>query len=175
MAEFCPGTWYLNDREQVKSWMFGLTPVQWRIEDRQKRLDKSLALVEERQEFTLNPTGEEGIRQIKAILGLEDLVSNVNLPNQGQIANLPIGAVVETNALFRKNSVAPVVVGKIPEQLLALISRHVHNQELVLQAALNKDYQKAFHAFVQDPLVAIPMDEAKKCFDEMLDNTKAYL
>lgn len=175
LAEFCPNTWYLKDKDQVKNWRFGLTPVQWRIEDRQKRLEKSYDLAEERIEFTLNPTGEEGIRQMKAILGLEDLVTNVNLPNLGQIPNLPIGAVVETNALFCKNSVQPVMAGAIPNQLISLISRHVHNQELVLQAALQRDYKKAFQAFVQDPLMQIPVEEARKCFDEMYENTKMYL
>ena len=46
---------------------------------------------------------------IKAFCGLEDLVTNVNLPNVGQIANLPLGTVVETNAVFADHSVTPII------------------------------------------------------------------
>ena len=48
----------------------------------------------------INGTGEEGVNQIRALLGLCDLVTNVNLPNRGQIPNLPLEAVVETNAVL---------------------------------------------------------------------------
>ena len=44
---------------------------------------------------------------MKAFAGLQKLVTNVNLPNVGQIANLPVGAVVETNAVFSDHSVTP--------------------------------------------------------------------
>ena len=46
----------------------------------------------------LSASGEEGTRQMMALCGLGNLRTNVNLPNVGQIDNLPRGAVVETNA-----------------------------------------------------------------------------
>ena len=32
-----------------------------------------------------------------------------------------------------------------------------------------------FQAFVNDPLVRLPLGDAKKLFDEMIENTKRYL
>ena len=58
-------------------------------------------------------TGEEGVHQMRSLCGLCDLVTNANIPNRGQISNLPISAVVETNATFRANEVTPVMAGEI--------------------------------------------------------------
>ena len=100
LAEFCPGSWYLKDPETVKSWCFGLTTVAWRKEDLKKRLERSERLYTGEETPVISQTGEEGVQQMRAILGLRDLVTNVNIPNLGQIPNLPFGAVVETNAHF---------------------------------------------------------------------------
>jgi len=99
----------------------------------------------------------------------------VNFPNMGQVKNVPLGAVVETNALFRKNSVTPVMAGELPQPVSGLVLRHVMNQETILKAAIKKDKDLAFAAFVNDPLVTISLNDAKKLFDEMLRNTKEYL
>ena len=128
LAEFCP-PWYLKDPETAKSWMFGLTPVSWRKENLVTRLEKSKRLLSGEEVFELAPTGEDGILQMKAIAGLGDFVTNVNLPNYGQISNLPIGAVVETNAIFSHNSVIPVQAGSLPDDVQSLVYRHVVNQE----------------------------------------------
>ena len=109
LAEFCPGKWYLKDRETAESWGFGLTTVAWRKHNMQERLDKSKKLRDKEIPVELQGTGEEGVQQIRALLGLRELVTNVNIPNRGQIPNLPIGAVVETNAVFRDDSVTPGV------------------------------------------------------------------
>lgn len=175
LAEFVPGSWYLKNPEVVKSWMFGLTTVAWRKNDLKERLAKSKALVDGEKNFELNATGEEGVRQIKALLGLGDIVTNVNIPNHGQMKDIPEGAVVETNAVFRKDSITPVVAGKLPNPVQSLVARHVYNQETILEAALTKNKELAFAAFVNDPLVNISLEDARKLFNEMLHNTKKYL
>ncbi len=175
LAEFVPGYWYLKEPEIVKEWMFGLTTVRWRKEDLKRRLERSKRLKTGEEKFELKETGEEGVRQIKALLGLGDLVTNVNMPNYGQIEGIPYGAVVETNALFSGNKLKPVLSGKLPDNVYSLVLRQVYNQETTLKAALNKDYDLAFSAFVNDPLVTISLKDAKKLFNEMLENTKKYL
>ena len=175
LAEFMPNSWYLKSPERVKEWKFGLTNVQWRIDKRQELLEKGKRLAEGKEDFVLHSTGEEGVDMIKALLGLGDLVTNVNLPNNGQIQGLPENAVVETNALFRNDSILPVCAGKLPIPIQNMVSRHIHNQETILQAALKKDKELAFQAFVQDPLVHINPEDAKELFDKMLLNTNKYL
>ena len=175
LAEFCEGKWYLRDPEQVKSWGFGLTPVKWRTDDLKKRLAKSAALLSGEQVPTLRPTGEDGVSQIRALLGLGTLVTNVNLPNRGQVPNLPYDAVVETNAVFSDGCVTPCMAGPLPGGIRGLVSRIVDAQETVVQAAQERDLQKAFLAFANDPLVTVDMPTARTLFGEMVEGTKAYL
>lgn len=175
LAEFCEGKWYLESPERVKEMNFGLTSVAWRKKDLAERLEKSARLVSGEEEVKINGTGEEGVAQIRALLGLSDLVTNVNIPNQGQIPNLPLGAVVETNAVFRANSLTPVFAGAIPESIYPLVSRVCGEQELLSDAIAQRDLKRIFTAFANDPLVTCGIEDAKKLFHEMCENTKEYL
>lgn len=155
LAEFMPGTMYLKDPETVRSWDFDLTSVEWRKKDLQNRLAKSKRLVNGEEEIKLAPTGEEGILLIKALCGLGRMISNVNIPNSFlQIMNLPNDAIVETNAVFGRDSIRPVVAGAIPENVLSLILPHVRNHERVLEASKTRDVDLVTEAFMEDPLTA---------------------
>ena len=175
LAEFCPGKWYLESPERVKEMKFGLTPVSFRKEDLKNRLERSRKLLNGDEEIKLWKTGEEGVNQIRALLGLCDLITNVNIPNRGQIPDLPLGAVVETNAIFRTDELTPVMAGEIPTEIYPLISRICTEQEAVFEAIANRDLEAIFSAFVCDPLVTCSLENARKLFNEMVDNTKAYL
>lgn len=175
LAEFCEGKWYLESPERAKEMHFGLTPVAWRKQDLKERLAKSARLISGEEEVEVKTTGEEGINQIRALLGLCDLVTNVNIPNEGQIPNLPMGAVVETNAVFRANSLKPVFAGAIPQSIYPLISRASGEQEIVFEGIKERDLEKIFSGFANDPLVTCGMENARKLFIEMCENTKAYL
>jgi galacturan 1,4-alpha-galacturonidase len=175
LAEFMPNSWYLQSPEKVREWKFGLTNVQWRIDHRQELLEKGERLAEGKEEFILETTGEDGVAMIKALLGLSDLVTNVNLPNKGQIAGLPYYSIVETNALFTFDTIQPVVAGQLPTPIQNMVTRHIHNQKTTLQAAFKKDKELALQAFVQDPLVTLHPDQAKELFEKMLLNTQNYL
>lgn len=176
LAEFCEGKWYLHSPEEtMKLWGFGLTPVSWRKEDLQCRLKKSEELRTGKLPVKIEITGEEGANQMRALLGLSDLITNVNIPNVGQIPNLPIGAVVETNATFRSNEVLPVMAGPIPQPIYALIARVCGEQEEVSDAIANRDLHRIFNAFANDQLVTCSYEDTKKLFKEMVENTKSYL
>lgn len=176
LAEFCPGTWYLDNPEQVDNWGFKLTPVSWRKVDLKDRLEKSRRLRSGEEEVRIEKSGEEGADLIRALLGLCNIVTNVNLPNAGQIPNLPLGAVVETNASFRDNSVVPVLAGNVPEGVYHLVAGSVDEQLTVARAAKERDLELAFKAFCKDPLVVkLDTKTSRKLFDEMIENTKEYL
>lgn len=175
LAEFVPSSWYLKNPETVSQWKFGLTTVGWRVKDLENRMMKSRNLIDGKEEFQIKNTGEEGVKQIKALLGLGDFITNVNIPNEGQILDYPIGSVVETNALFTKDRITPVMSGKMPRDVQSLVIRHAYNQEGVLEAAINKDKTLAFNVFANDPLVNLGLKEAKELFESMIKNTKKYL
>ena len=179
LAEFMPGNEYLNDPETVASWKFGLTTVDWRKEDLKKRLERSHRLAAGEEEIDLTPTGEEGILLIKALCGLGRLVSNVNIPNTaGQIPNLSENALVETNALFDRDSIHPVAAGKVPENVKALLMPHIENHERTLKAALTCDEELVVQAFLHDPVVKgkQPQEaQVRSLVHDMIENTRKYL
>ena len=175
LAEFM-APWYTKDPETVRSWKFSLTPVSWRKEDLQERLARSDRLAAGEEEPALKPSGEEGHLLLKALLGLGDLVSNVNVPNRGQIPDLPAGAVVETNALFGRDRIEPLFAGPTPRGILPLITRHVLNQENTLAAALRCDRKLEVTTSVNDPqLASVSPAEGEKLFNDMLEKQRAFL
>ncbi|MDR2434490.1 MAG: alpha-glucosidase/alpha-galactosidase [Treponema sp.] len=172
LAEFCPPGWYLKNEEQAKSWQFSLTPVSWRIQQRDDLKQKSKAYRDGQETMIPEHSGEEGIRQIKALLGLDSFVTNVNLPNRGQMPGFPSGAVVETNAFFSRDSVQPVITGGMPNPLRNMTLQHVENQEGIIDAALERDLEKAFRVFLNDPQVrTIPREDARELFKLMTSKT----
>ena len=154
---------------------FRLTTVDWRKENLKERLEKSARLVSGEEQPKIAGTGEDGVKQIRALLGLHELVTNVNLPNRGQIENLPNGAIVETNAVFSANSVRPVMSGMIPAQVNTLVSRICFEQLALLEAIQNRNLEEIFAVFRRDPLVTWTIQEAGKLFSKMVENTAAYL
>lgn len=178
LAEFMPGGDYLADPETVRSWKFSLTPVSWRLSDQAQRLERSRRLAAGEEEIPLKPTGEEGILLIRALCGLDRVVSNVNVPNAaGQIPNMPRDTVVETNAVFSRDAIRPVFAGAVPANMEPIMAPHVANQERVLRAALERDRRLVYEAFLTDPLVAgrASDEEVKKLADDMIAATAACL
>lgn len=176
LVEFVPGDWYLKDPETVHNWKFGLTTVAWRKEDLQKRLERSGKLLRGEESIELKSTGEEGILLIKALCGLTRVISNVNIPNTaGQIGNLPPEAIVETNAVFGRDSIRPVVAGELPENVLALIMPHVENHERIYEAAITGNVELVVEAFMADPLMSgkITEAQARELIKDMMEKTIA--
>jgi len=179
LAEFCPADWYMKFPEMAEGWGFHLTPVSWRKNDLVKRLAQSRTYLEHRAPegvMPLGETGEEGVKQIKAIMGMGDLVTNVNLPNVGQIPNLPLGTIVETNACFTSDSVRPVMAGPLPAEVLELSARPAQNQTDMVTAVLRRSHEEAFAVFSRDRLLgALSQEDKRALFDRMVAATKAYL
>jgi alpha-galactosidase len=167
LAEFCPHSWYLASPELAESWGFALTPVSWRITDREKLKQMAIAFRDGMREITPVESGEEGIKIIKALAGLGDIVTNVNLPNSGQMEDLPVNSVVETNAVFSYNNIQPVKCDNLPVDLRSLVTHHVLAQEGITEAVFEDDMEKAFRVFSHDLAVqTLPLADARTLFDE---------
>ena len=112
---------------------------------------------------------------IEALAGLQPLDTNVNLPNRGQMAEAPRGAVVETYAQLRRDRATAVPARPLPPGAQALVRRIIDVQALTLQAALTRDVDLAFQALLADPLVRISTDRAWKMFTAMLRHLRPCL
>jgi len=170
LAEFVP--WFLTGRDSCLRWGFGLTPYSYRL----KRFKE--APLQFRKELRsgkfpeIYSSGEEYMNQMLAVLGKTTFVTNVNLPNRGQHLGLPLGVVVETNAVFTSEGASPVNSGMLPEGVNTLVYRHVVNQESLVKAVRTGDEGLAFRAFLNDALVSrLSTDTAWKLFKTMVKKT----
>lgn len=176
LAEFVPGDWYMKDPETVKQWKYSLTPVSWRKEfQRRKKKEESRMLVSGEKEFEVKPTGEDGVKIIRALCGLEDLIINVNVRNQGQVSGIPLGCVVETNALIRRDSVLPIYAGQLPPELNGMVNRHANVQNAIVKAAMARDLEMAYRVFINENRMNLSLKDSRELFDTMVEGTRAYL
>ena len=173
LVEFLPG--FVQSSETLFKWGVIRTPVSWRIERWATAPQKTRDLMTGLAPLVLQPSGEAGIGMIKALLGLGDLVTNVNMENIGQVSNLPLRAVVETNAHFSRDQIRPLAAGALPAGLVPILNQHSANQELIIEAALTGNTDLAFQAFFNDPSSHLPIDTAWELFNRMLQINRDYL
>lgn len=97
-----------------------------------------------------------------------------NLPNAGQIANLPLGAAVETPVHINAAGIQPVHVGKLPEPIAELCRREIMVAQLCVDSAVEGNYEKALQCLLLDPVIK-DMDTAKYILDDYLKTYKDHL
>jgi len=143
-----------------------------KIEHRYDMLHASQAQVKRwldgSEPLILEHSPEESANIIAAMANGKPARAIVNVPNHGQIDNLPREAVVETLAEVGGTGVNPIGVGSLPPGVLGTVHPHVVNQEMILDAALTGDRQLALQALIGDPLVTSYKD-APKLLDELLE------
>ena len=161
LAEFEP--WFLEDEAKLHTYGVIRTPYSWREAEAKRKREKQFT----DEELIAKPSGEEGVEIMRALMGDIELVTNMNMPNIGQITYLPRGHIVETNGIISNNSVRPLTAEEPPKAVQALISRIASEQEIALEAIWENDDEKLFEAFLLDPLMKLPIDRAKELFDKM--------
>jgi alpha-galactosidase len=176
LAEFVNNRWFLADPGTVAKWHFGLTTVDFREQNQAKQIADSIAMAGGTLEVPLQPSGEELVSLLQAILGLKTVVSNVNMPNHGQMPGLPEGTIVETNCVFANGFVKPVTAKPLPAGALALVQRNAANIDLTCEGIRERNLDKLLQAFMNQPLCdSLSWEEGKALFAEMCQNTKEYL
>ena len=98
----------------------------------------------------------------------------VNLPNTGQIANLPYGAIVETPGWVSGAGVQPVAVGALPEPIAELLRREIMVARLSVDAAVHGDRQMALQCLLLDPMIT-DLDVARQILDDYLVTYREHL
>ncbi len=172
-CEYFPA--YLTDKAMLKRFKL----VRTTVEERKLMLDKNrgytLKLTSGEKEIP--PRSRETAMDImKAFVTNTPFVDVVNLPNVGQIDNLPRGAVVETLGLVDSSGFAPIGIGSMPEPLRSLLESHCQVQKMTLEAALTGNKELALKALMLDPACSkLPPSDIRKMGEELLAATKEYL
>lgn len=176
LVEFCNNRWFLENPEMIAHWHCKLTTVDFREANQAKQIADSIAMAKGEMEVPLAPSGEELVELIRAILGLTTIVSNVNMPNHGQMPGLPEGTIVETNCVFTNGFVKPVTARALPAGALALVQRNAANIDLTCEGIRERNLHKLLAAFMNQSLCSnLTWEQGAELFQRMCENTKEYL
>ncbi|MBP1561666.1 MAG: alpha-glucosidase/alpha-galactosidase [Oscillospiraceae bacterium] len=173
-ADFCPA-WYLKSPKTISSWKFSQTTVNYLKKLRLDKISRIKPLMNGDEMLRVGGGTTDCALQIRALMGLGNLITNVCTRNNGQVENLPTGSIVHTNALISKNSVKPVAAGKLSDEIYGLTIRHVINQKTIVKAVMERDLDIAFNAFLNDPLMSADLTEATELYKEMLSAVRTHL
>ncbi len=172
LVEFMDRSWYLKNPAHAESWLYHLTPVSWRRADCERKVRESVKMAAGELPVKAVRSDEEATVLMKAVLGMGTVVSNVNMPNRGQMPDMPTGAVVETNCVFGENSVKPVTANPLPGTVTNLVLRNCMNIENCCKAISERDLDGIFEVFLNQPLLSgLDVDKARALFDEMVEKT----
>lgn len=97
-----------------------------------------------------------------------------NLPNAGQVNNLPYGATVETPVHVNGAGIQAVHVGALPEPIAELCRREIAAAQLCVDSVVEGSREKALQCLLLDPVVA-DIDTARRILDDYLTEYKEYL
>ena len=118
-------------------------------------------------EHYVGTVSDLAVSVIAAIVGDKRELFTVNLPNTGQIANLPRGEIVEGPAVVGAFGAQPIAVGDLPETVLPMTEILARTRKLAVDAALSGDRERLLAALMSDPLVD-SITKAKPMMEEML-------
>ena len=100
----------------------------------------------------------------------------MNLPNVGQVSNLPHGAIVETFGQIDQTGAGAMTFGALPAGVQTVLAHHVNQQEMTVQAALTGDRTVALQVLLNDPLSGrLSIDQARHMLQAMLEANRRYL
>ncbi|MHB1484910.1 MAG: family 4 glycosyl hydrolase [Saccharofermentanales bacterium] len=116
--------------------------------------DRSIALFDsiftlEKQE-KIKRSRETGSDMIRAYLYNSEITDAVNMINSGQIAELPIGACVETLGTVDGHGVHPIPVRGLPPAIAELIRPTAVSQLWLVEGMLRKDSKQVFAALINE-------------------------
>lgn len=172
-AEFLPG--FLLSKKSVKDYRIFRKSMQYRADGYAKGWETVGDIISGKQKI-YDRSIEVAVEVMKAIKLGTNHVDIVNLPNEGQIANLPRHAVVETYGTVTPNGFHPVTVGELPAPLLGLTLPHCNIQLMTLEAALTGNKKLAMQALMLDPLChKLTFAEIKQMGEELMEANKKWL
>jgi alpha-galactosidase len=174
LVEFFPG--FLTEASRWgKRWGVELTTIDERAHDHSdyiEELDKMLAS----DEVDTMPSGEMVAPVIRCLMEDQAGWFPLNIPNHGQVADLPDGVVVESMCIADGVGVRGRDTISLPAPMADALRRVSTAQELTVEAGVTGNRDKAFEAMLADPLAGrIDYDALGRMTDDLLAATKPWL
>jgi alpha-galactosidase len=174
ICEFVPGI--LSPKlSSLKKFKLERTTVKMRRKNREKARARTLEYASGKLPL-MDKSRETAVDIMNAVAFDKPFVDVVNLPNAGQIENLPKGAVVETLGLVDPLGFRAVSAGKLPLSLQGLIEPHCRVQMMTLKAALEGDMELALQALMLDPMCShLPPSKIREMGRDLISACKDWL
>jgi alpha-galactosidase len=169
-AEYVP--WFIKDGRDDLIAEFGIPLDEYpkRCEEQIEGWKAQAAALKSAAAIEVKKSHEFAADLMNAMVTDTPYVAYGNLPNTGQIPQLPLGAAVEVPCLVDRNGVQPSVVTDIPPQLIALMRSQINVQELTVRALVDQDIEHVYHAAMMDPHTAAELDlrQIRSLVDDLL-------
>ena len=170
LAEYVP--WFIKDGRQdlIETFAIPLDEYPARCEEQAEAWQSQAANMHTHSQIEISKSHEFAAELMSAIVTDTPYVAYGNLPNTGQIPQLPLGSAVETPCLIDANGVQPSVVTDIPPQLIALMRSQINVQELTVRALIDQNADHIYHAAMMDPHTAAELDlrQIRSLIDDLL-------
>ena len=176
-AEYVP--WFIkpNKEELIEKYKIPVDEYIFRCEyysELWNELDKDISIITNEE---IKRSHEYASYIIDAIVNNNKFIVYGNVMNNGLIENLPSNCCVEVPCIVNDKGFCPQKIGRLPEQLSALMRTNINVQILTAEAALTKKREHIYHAAMLDPLTSshLSIDEIYALTDEMLEAHADYL
>jgi len=117
---------------------------------------------------------EQAVEMLQSIRGGTGQVYSVNMPNRGQVPNLPYDAPVESPAIATTDGFRPIMLPPLPAAVAGTLATRFQWVEAVVEAALEASRDKFIQALVLDGAVE-SIDMAARLADDLLAAQAQYL
>lgn len=99
-----------------------------------------------------------------------------NMPNAGQISNLPKGCIVETAIKTDRNGFTPVNFGALPEPIVGFCLPFARVHKMIVDSCFNRDRNMALQALRLDPVCShLNTKQVLELAEKLLAANKQYI
>jgi alpha-galactosidase/6-phospho-beta-glucosidase family protein len=174
LAEFFPN-FITEQSDWGARWGFGLTGIATRERHQHEHVAALEAMLASDTVDPM-PSGEMVAPVMQCMLLDRPGRFPLNIPNDGQVADLPLGAMVESMCIVDAGGVRGDEGVSLPAGMAEVLRRVSASQELTVEAGVSGERDAAFAAMLLDPLAGrLDYDALSAMTDELLAATAEWL
>ena len=174
-CEFMADT--INDRATMETLKLVRTSIQDRRDKMQLRLDNlEAAIAGDIPEHFFSRSRETAVDITRARIHGRRFVDVGNVPNQGQMPDLPENVVVETLVVVDGNGFTPITAGHFPDPIAGYLQRQALVYQQTVDACFSGDRERALQALALDPVCShLDAAQIREMGTRLLDAHAAYV
>jgi len=167
--------YFINDMDYIKKFRIrrkGVLPI--RKQGMLGQRDKILRQMAGKEELELTSSAEDVSEVIAGLLTGDKKRIVVNMPNRGELPDLPENAVLEAWGNIDTSGICFEPVNNLPRFLVGLLVPAIESKRLSVDAAIEGDMNKLRQAFLLDPTIS-NIDIIDPLINDLLEAHKKYL